>query len=180
MKKIVLIVISIAALVSAVWGGVAMASNSTNVQAMRGQKLVGLACYGALFYRLPGSWYNSSVFITNPDCKYDKTLLRAQVMDISGNVVWEVTFPADDQDGILGPHETLSFPLHWLLGDTRPVDETDYSVYTIELFWQGRGLPLDGFIRDMIINGDFPDSEGDPVTFSLEAMSDHPMTNARQ
>lgn len=180
MKKIVLIGILIAALVSAVWGGVTLAGNSTNALAMRGQKLVGLANYGALLYRLPGAWYDSSIFITNPDCKYDKSLLRAQVMDIAGNVVWEVAFPAEDQDGILSPHETLSFPLHWLLGDTRPVDETDYSVYTVEVFWKGQGLPLEGFIKDMVINGDFPDNEGDPVTFTLEAMSDHPMTNMRQ
>jgi len=175
-KKILVSILAIALALGAT-SGVIIYAQDTGHPTTYGNKIVGTAMYGAFLERAPEHFYDANVIINNPDCRYEKTITEYSIMAMNGSVVFHAI--PEGEDAILAPHESVGFPIHWLLIDSFPIDEYPYEPFTVEAFWEGRGLPLEGVIKEFVMAGEWPE-EGEISSLSFVSMSDHAMTNMNQ
>ena len=139
MKKVIVIMLALIALVLAGFAGFAYAS--AEHQALKGQKLLGIGGQGTGENPMGlETIYNTVFHITNPDCKKTITIDRVCIIKKDGSVIYDSLAEPLPWPETMEPHRIYGLPL----GGYIP-EETDLASYTVEITWSGKGLSLAGW-----------------------------------
>jgi len=144
MKKKVLVLVLVAALVVGGVSGVVYANSNSHVP-MTGQKLVGYGFYDEHYLaEIDGTLHLHTLFVfTNPDCVSDITIEQVSIFAFDGVVLYEGFL---DREGpvTMEPHEANGIELQDYIGY-----QDLLMPVTVEIYWTGaeEGLPLTGWAQ---------------------------------
>jgi hypothetical protein len=170
-KRIILVSITVALFLAHFAGGVFAVDDH---QTVAGQKLVGVEEFGTLVFTETHEMnLFGAFFFTNPDCEEEITITQVSIIrqdtELGPTLVYEGPFihvSGDEREVIdrpMEPHETWSIPLFYYMyiGPEYPTPEDlidpdnwlsdleatyqPLEVYTVEIAWEGKGLPLIGW-----------------------------------
>jgi len=146
-KSIFLVSLMLILVVVGIAGSAMSAQAAPSNQTTGTQRLFGMGKDGVMgmppgLDRAPFYYCQFAIDIVNPDLQYSKTIQKIVISDGSnGTTVKEFT-PTGEQ-ALLEPHEAFEtdFPRLGI-----PPLSSSLKLYTVDVYWQGRGEPLVGYI----------------------------------
>jgi len=178
MKRKILLLTFVAILVVAgIVGGVITAQAAPSGQTTSGQRLYSVGRDGIVCIPPQGNepcyGFHLNIVVSNPDLQYSKTLEKIVITNgFTGELVKEWTPPSQD--------EALISPLEVFERDVRQLNisgpTNTYTFYSVEVYWQGRGQPLQGWAEEFLFLGG-QDANGNPIAIDIGQVIEREMVN---